>query len=161
MLGLGLVGALVRRQGATSESPADAYPGAPPPLMPLRFAEHIAFAAAQLGEMRQELTEAMDSHGGDLMDRQCLVAGLSGRLQQLTVILCTSLFAAGQDDEIVRRAAHVICCDLVRQVQGRRAREEDFAPVLDLGRAIVEGGHSSLVAIEPPPVLIPYRPEQE
>ena len=62
----------------------------------------------------------MRKHQLKLADRQCRMSELSARVQKLVVMLGTSLYAAKQNDEVVRAAADVICQDLTRELTGQR-----------------------------------------
>ena len=62
----------------------------------------------------------MSKHQLGLADRQCRMSELSQRLQDAVTILCTALYAARQNDEVVRQAADVVCQDLTRKLTGKR-----------------------------------------
>ncbi len=68
----------------------------------------------------------MTTHQLRLADRQCRMAELSQRLQDLVVILATSLWAGRQSSEIVQNAADVLCRDLTRKRTGRRPTDADL-----------------------------------
>ena len=83
---------------------------------------------------------------------------LSARVQSLVVMLCTSLYAGRQENELVRKAADGLCRTLTRQFTGRRPADRDLRDLTELGAAIADG-HADLTAgVEPPPILMPYRP---
>ena len=126
------------------------------PVMPGRLRAHAEFAIDQLQRSPLEISGTMRKHQLKLADRQCRMSQLSGRIQSLIIILCTSLYAARNTDEIVRDAADVICNDLTREVTNRRTSDRDFRRSTKLGEKIVEGGFRSLVDAEPDAILMPY-----
>jgi hypothetical protein len=84
------------------------------------------------------------------------MAELSGRCQNLIVVLCTSLYGARQSDEVVRDSADVMCQQLIQQHTGRRPTNRYYRQVTELGAAIAEGGFKSLAGLEPDEVLMKY-----
>jgi alkylation response protein AidB-like acyl-CoA dehydrogenase len=125
--------------------------GVPEPL-----AEHARFAAEGLRQSRFEISAAMRKHQLKLADRQCRMAELSQRVQDLVVILTTSLYAAGQADEVVRAAADVLCRDLTRKLNGRRPSDRDFRAATKLGETIESGAFKATAGIEPGEILMRY-----
>ena len=81
---------------------------------------------------------------------------LSSRIQGLVVILCTSLYAARQADEVVQSAADILCQDLRRMLSGKRPSDKYFRAVTSLGDGIVNGGFQSIAGLEPDQILMPY-----
>ena len=47
-------------------------------------------------------------------------------MQKLVVMLATSLYAAKQNDEIVRSAADIVCQDLTRELTGKPTERSLF-----------------------------------
>ncbi len=127
-----------------------------PADLPGELRAHAAFAAAGLTATRAELSGTMVRHQLGLADRQCRISELSQRVQDLVVMLTTSLWAAGQPDERVRAAADVLGGDLNRRLTGRRPSDADFARVTRLGRRVAAEGFPGLESIEPDPILMPY-----
>ena len=74
-----------------------------PAACPPRLAEHAQFAADGLQRSRLEISDVMRKHQLKLADRQCRMAELSQRVQDLVVILATSLWAGRQSSELVQR----------------------------------------------------------
>ena len=91
---------------------------------------------------------AMRKHQLKLADRQCRMAELSQRLQDLVVILATSLWAAQQSSELVQDAADILCQDLTRKLTGKRPTDAYFRAVTKLGEAIAEGGFEAIAGID-------------
>ena len=81
---------------------------------------------------------------------------LSSRIQSLVVMLCTSLYAADQDDQVLRQAATVLCRELKRQLTGRRPTDREFRAMNELGEAIADGGFPGLSELDGGEVMMPY-----
>ena len=129
------------------------------PPMPHKLAEHAARAANWLQRQPLEISGAMRKHQLKLADRQCRMSELSSRVQKQVVMLCTSLYAARQEDEVVRDAAELLCRDLTRELTGERPTDRDFRSATRLGQTIAEGGFKSLADFEPDQILMPYDQE--
>lgn len=126
------------------------------PKMPPALTRHAEYAVNFLQSSRREISGTMSKHQLGLADRQCRMSELSGRLQDAVTILCTSLYAARQDDEVVRIAADVFCQDLTRKLKGARPSDRYFRNVSKLGAAIVEGGFKSIAGVEAGEIMMPY-----
>jgi len=131
-----------------------------PAALPPALAAHARFAAEGLQRSRLEISGVMVKHQLKLADRQCRMAELSLRLQDLVVMLATSLWAAQQSSPVIQAAADVLCRDLARKLTGRRPSDADLRAVTALGEAIAAGGFDDLAGIEPEPILMPYDAEQ-
>ena len=92
------------------------------PPMPETLRKHAEFAAQWLGRSRMEVSGTMRRHQLGLADRQCRMSELSQRVQDAITILCTALYAARSQEEIVRTAADVICQDLTRNLTAKPLR---------------------------------------
>lgn len=117
--------------------------------------EHAEYAADFLQRSPREISGAMRKHQLALADRQCRMSELSSRIQAAVVMLCTSLYAAGQD-ALVRDAAELVCGDLRRQLEGRRPSDRSFRRANKLGEAIAEGTFSPLAGVEAQDILMRY-----
>ncbi len=126
------------------------------PSMRHGLSRHAEFAADWLQRSRFEISAAMRHHQLKLADRQCRMSELSHRVQTATVILCTSLYAARQDDEVIQEAAAGLCECLKTQLTGRRLSDAYFRRVTGLGALIADGGFASISEIEPEEILMPY-----
>ena len=126
------------------------------PSMPSPLRDHAEFASQQLQRAGTEISSTMSKFQLALADRQCRMAELSQRTQDLVTILCTSLYAARQDNEVVRDAADVLCQDLIRKLNGRRPSDRYFRKVTQLGETIVDGGFESIAGLKPDEILMPY-----
>jgi alkylation response protein AidB-like acyl-CoA dehydrogenase len=126
--------------------------------LPPALAAHAEFAARGLERGRLEISDVMTKHQLRLADRQCRMAELSGRLQDLVVLLATSLWAGRQTSEIVHAAADILCQDLTRRITGRRPTDAYFRAATKLGRTIADGGFQAIAGIEADQILMPYQP---
>jgi hypothetical protein len=81
---------------------------------------------------------------------------LSQRCQDLITILCTSLYGARQEDEMVRDAADVLCQDLTAKYTGKRASNRYYRQVTELGAAIAEGGFKGIEGISGGEIMMRY-----
>lgn len=126
------------------------------PSMPAELARHAEFACTQLQKMALEISSTMSKFQLSLADRQCRMAELSGRCQDLITMLCTSLYGARQSDEVVRAAADVMCEELRQKHTGERASNQYYKKVTQLGEAIADGGFASIADLDPDEILMSY-----
>jgi alkylation response protein AidB-like acyl-CoA dehydrogenase len=134
-----------------SAKPSPALPPLPPMLK-----RHAEFAAEQLQRSPRLISGVMRKHQLKLADRQCRMSELSLRVQKLIIILCTSLYAARQNDEVVQQAGDLICRDLTTELTGQRPSDRDFRAATQLGETIAEGGFQSIAGLSPDEILMPY-----
>jgi acyl-CoA dehydrogenase len=126
------------------------------PSFPARLREHAEFAATQLQRSRTEISEVMAKHQLRLADRQCRIAELSQRLQDMVVMLATSLWAGRQSSEVVHAAADILCQDLTSRFTGRRPSDAYFRAVTALGETVASGGFEPIAGIDAAEILMPY-----
>ncbi len=126
------------------------------PSMPSNLATHARFAIDGLQRSRMEISAAMRTHQLRLADRQCRMSELSSRIQDLVVMLTTSLWAARQSSEVVRSAADILCQDLTRKLTGRRPTDAYFRAVTKLGETIEAGGFEAIAGVDPGEILMTY-----
>jgi len=126
----------------------------PPPAL----AAHAEFAARGLEHGRLEISDVMTKHQLRLADRQCRMAELSQRLQDLVVMLATSLWASRQPSEVVQTAADLLCQDLTRRITGQRPSDAYFRAATQLGEKVASGGFEAIAGIEAGEILMPYKP---
>lgn len=126
------------------------------PEMPASLRAHAEFAVDFLERSRMEISATMRKHQLKLADRQCRMAELSGRIQSAVVMLCTSLYAARQDDPLLADAADVACRDLQRSLTGRRPSDRYLRAVTRLGEAIADGGFQAIAGLTVGEILMPY-----
>jgi hypothetical protein len=127
-----------------------------PPDMPAELCAHAQWAAHQLQRQPLEISGTMRKHQLKLADRQCRMSDISARVQKLVIILCTSLYAARQDDEVIRHAADIMSQDLARELTGRRPTDRYFRSVTRLGETIADGGFKSIAGHRPDEILMTY-----
>jgi alkylation response protein AidB-like acyl-CoA dehydrogenase len=126
------------------------------PAMPESLRRHAEFAANFLQRSPREISGTMSKHQLGLADRQCRMSELSQRLQDAVTILCTSLYAAKQNDEVIRQAADVLCQDLTRKLTGERPSDRYFKTITKLGEAIVDGGFKSIQGVHAGEIMMQY-----
>ncbi len=126
------------------------------PSMPAALREHASYAADFLGRSAMEISGVMRKHQLALADRQCRMAEVSARVQNGIVMLCTSLYAARQNDELVRAAADVVCQDLKRAIVGGRPEDRYFRTVTKLGADIADGVFSPIAGMQADDILMRY-----
>ena len=132
-----------------------AKPDLPP--MPPALREHAEFAVDWLVHSPMEISGTMRKYQLSLADRQCRMAEISRRVQDVIIVLCTSLYAARQHDEVVQAAADTICQDLRRGLTGRRPSDRYFRSVTKLGEQIAAGGFKSIAGLPTGDILMPYQ----
>ncbi|MDA0658102.1 MAG: acyl-CoA/acyl-ACP dehydrogenase [Planctomycetota bacterium] len=126
------------------------------PDMPASLREHAEFACHQLQKSAMETSTTMRKHQLKLADRQCRMSELSARIQTLMVILCTSLYAARQSDELLRDAADIFCTSATDRWLGRRPSDRSFRAATRLGESIAGGGFASIAGVVPDDILMQY-----
>jgi alkylation response protein AidB-like acyl-CoA dehydrogenase len=128
------------------------------PAIPRVLAHHAEFASAGLQRSRLAISDVMIKHQLRLADRQCRIAELSQRIQDLVVILATSLWAGRQSHEVIHSAADILCQDLTARLTGRRPTDSYFRAVTKLGETIASGGFEAIAGIEPEEIMMSYKP---
>ncbi|HEX6962856.1 MAG TPA: acyl-CoA dehydrogenase family protein, partial [Lacipirellula sp.] len=126
------------------------------PEMPSQLQRHAEFAAENLQRMALEISSTMSKFQLALADRQCRMAELSLRCQDLITMLSTSLYGARQENEMIRDAADVLCQELTQKYTGRRPSNRYYRQVTELGAAIADGGFQSLAGIDPGEIMMRY-----
>jgi alkylation response protein AidB-like acyl-CoA dehydrogenase len=126
------------------------------PSMPASLRAHAEYACRKLPTMSLEIDGAMRKHQLKLADRQLRMSELSSRVQKLVTMLCTSLYAAQQSDEVVHAAADILCQDLARELTGRRPSDSYYRAVTALGEKIAAGGFASIAGLPTQEILMPY-----
>ncbi|MFO0789146.1 MAG: acyl-CoA dehydrogenase family protein [Pirellulales bacterium] len=126
------------------------------PNMPKALREHAEFACERLQRMAIEISGTMSKFQLKLADRQCRMAELSQRCQDMITMLTVSLYGAQSTDPLVQDAADILCEQLQQKFLGRRPSNYYFRKVTALGAAIAEGKFSSIAGIEAESILMPY-----
>ena len=123
---------------------------------PTKLREHAQWAANELQRSRMHVDGLMQKFKLSLADRQCSMAELSLRIQDLVVMLVTALWASRRNDELIHTAADVMCQDLRRKYTGERPSSTYFKTVTKLGEAIAAGGFAAIAGIDENEILMPY-----
>lgn len=126
------------------------------PSMPGSLRQHAEYAADELQNSALAISAVMRRHQLKLADRQCRMVELSGRVQKLVTILCTSLYAGRHESEFVQSAGDVICRDLKRELVGNRPSDRYFRDVTRLGEAALDGGFESISDLTSEEILMSY-----
>ena len=127
-----------------------------PSNMPGDLRSHAEYAAEQLQRSPLKISGTMQKHQLALADRQCRMSYLSSQIQSLVVMLCTSLYAARQGDEVIQASANVMCQELKRRVTGRLPSDREFRAATKLGSQIVDGGFKSIAGLSPDEIMMSY-----
>src|SRR5262249_49592960 len=112
-----------------------------------RLADHVGFALEQFGRHPVELSGTLSKHQLKLADRQCRMAELSQRIQDVVVILVTALWGHRQKDEAAVAAADLLCQDLRRKLTGQRPTDNYFRDAAKLADLIIGGGFETLAGV--------------
>ncbi len=129
------------------------------PLMPEPLREHARWASDWLQRVAGSISATMRKHQLQLADRQCRMAAISQSVQDAVVMLCTSLYAGRQNDELVVAAADVLCQDLHRKLTGEGPSDRYFRDITRLGEAVVDGQFRSIAELPPGEILMHYANE--
>jgi acyl-CoA dehydrogenase len=112
---------------------------------PLR--DHVDFALDAFGRLRAEISATMVKHQVKLADRQCRIAEISQRVQDVVVILVTAMWAHQRKNEATTLAADVLCQDLRRKLTGQRPSDAYFKQVSKLGELILSGSFEEIAGV--------------
>jgi alkylation response protein AidB-like acyl-CoA dehydrogenase len=129
------------------------------PAMPPALRERAEFAIEWLEHSALEISGLMRKYQLALADRQSRMAEVSLRVQDAIIMLCTSLYAARQSDELVHQAADCFCDDVQRRLTGRRPSDRYLRNANRLGGAIAEGGFAAIAGVAASDIMMPYANE--
>lgn len=118
--------------------------------------EHLTLAMKELRDSPLELSQAMITHQLRLADRQCRIADMSQRVQDIITMIVTSLYASRLKDEVMLGAADILCQDLARKLSGERPSDAYFKACRKLADKITDGGMESLNGIRQTEILFRY-----
>ena len=124
--------------------------------MPAALRAHAEYAARFLQKSPLVIDGVMRKHQLALADRQCRMSYLSQQIQDAVTILCTSLYAARHEDELVVAAADCLCQDLTRRLTNEGPSDRYFRQITTLGGQIADGGFHSIAGLHPDEILMPY-----
>lgn len=126
------------------------------PHLPGALEEHAEFAVDALQRARFDVDDLMQKYQLKLADRQCSMAALSLRIQNLVVMLVACQWAAQKESELVHTAADVLCRELKQQITGQLPDGRYYKAVTRLGAAIVDGGFMDISGIETDEIMMRY-----
>ena len=118
--------------------------------------EHIDFALNHLNGAALELSEPMVKHQLKLADRQCRIAHMSQRIQDMITILVTALYAHRQKDEVITMAADILCQDLQRKLTGEEPSDQYFKAASKLADQIIAGNYAPIKDILRADIIFSY-----
>jgi len=121
-----------------------------------RLQTHVDFALTAFGQMRKEISGAMVKHQLKLADRQCRMAELSQRVQDVVTILVTALWANTHRNETAEMAADILCQDLQRKLTGARPSDAYFKAVNQLADVVEAGGFEELAGVPRQEIMMKY-----
>jgi hypothetical protein len=98
----------------------------------------------------------MTKHRLKLADRQCRMAEMSQRLQDVVTILVTALYAHQKRNEGTVAAADILCQDLRRKLTGQRPTDRYFKDVGKLADVILSGGFEEIAGMAAEDILMRY-----
>jgi alkylation response protein AidB-like acyl-CoA dehydrogenase len=124
--------------------------------MDSRLAEHLSFALHYMGRQPLEISSAMRKHQLKLADRQCRMAELSQRIQDLVVMIVTALSAQQSRNEATIAAADILCRDLRRRLTGERASDRYYRDVSRLADMVIAGDFKQIAGVDRGGILMKY-----
>ena len=130
--------------------------------MPPKLQYHAEFACRTAAEDGVgDRLGAMQKFQLKLADRQCRMAELSGRAQDLITMLVTALYAGRSPDPVVRDAGDLLCQQLRQKLSCKRPRDRYYKQITALGQRIAAGEADApeslgLGLIEPHEILERY-----
>jgi hypothetical protein len=126
------------------------------PNMDARLAGHLDYALDKLNRASLEISKVMTKHQLKLADRQCRMAEMSQRIQDVVTILVTALWGHQQKDEAAVAAADILCQDLRRKLTGQRPTDRYFKDVNKLADIIISGGFEAIAGVPQQEILMKY-----
>jgi alkylation response protein AidB-like acyl-CoA dehydrogenase len=126
------------------------------PGMDARLSGHIDFVLDGLRRAPREISGTMRKHQLKLADRQCRMAEVSQRMQDLVIILVTALWGHQQKDEAVVASADLLCQDLRRKLTGERPSDRYFRDAGKLADLIIGGGFEMIAGVARQEILMKY-----
>ncbi|HEY9776677.1 MAG TPA: acyl-CoA dehydrogenase family protein [Planktothrix sp.] len=118
--------------------------------------EHVNFCMDMLKELPVELSQNMVKHQLKLPDRQCRIALMSRRVQDVIIMLVTCMWAHKQQDEVFIAAADILCQDLQRSLTGKQPSDRYFRACSKLADMIIEGKWKEINDVYKADVLFSY-----
>jgi alkylation response protein AidB-like acyl-CoA dehydrogenase len=126
------------------------------PNMDGRLVGHLEYALDRLNHASLEISSVMTKHQLKLADRQCRMAEMSQRLQDVVTILVTTLWGHQQKDAAAVAAADILCQDLRRKLTGHRPTDRYFKDVNQLADMIIGGGFEAIAGVQAEEIMMKY-----
>jgi alkylation response protein AidB-like acyl-CoA dehydrogenase len=126
------------------------------PRMDRRLAAHLDYAQERLSKASLEFSAIMTKHQLKLADRQCRMAEMSQRVQDMVTILVAALWGHQQKDEATIAAVDILCQDLRRKLSGQRPTDVYFRDVDRLADAILGGGFEAIAGVPREEIMMKY-----
>ncbi len=126
------------------------------PNLDARLAAHVQFAQDAFRRLPDEISGTMVKHQLKLADRQCRMAELSSRIQDVVTILVTALWAHRQANEVSIASADILCQDLRRKLNGERPSDRYFKDVGQLADLILSGGFEAIAGVPHSEIMMKY-----
>lgn len=121
-----------------------------------RLTKHLGFALDAFNRLAGEVSGTMVKHQLKLADRQCRMAELSQRIQDVVTMLVTTQWAHGQGHEAAVASADLLCQDLRRKLTGERVGDGYFKDAMALADVILGGGFEPLTGVPVEEILMRY-----
>ena len=125
--------------------------------MPKPLREHAEFACDRLQRMALEISGTMSRFQLKLADRQCRMAELSQRCQDLITMLTTSMYGARHDEPIgaaTRPTSSARTCGRSCSAGGRRITTSAASP--SSARRSPTANSARIAGVEADEILMPY-----
>jgi alkylation response protein AidB-like acyl-CoA dehydrogenase len=118
--------------------------------------DHLDFALDMLGEAPFELSNNMVKHQLKLADRQCRIADMSERIQNVIIMLVSLLWAKQQGNAVIEASVDILCQDLRRKLTGERPSDSYFRQTSKLADLIMTEGYPGMAQVETAEILFSY-----
>jgi alkylation response protein AidB-like acyl-CoA dehydrogenase len=125
------------------------------PAMDSRLKSHVDFALDGFRRAPMELSGILRKYQLKLADRQCRMAEISQRIQDVVTILITALAARGKSEAHIA-AADFVCHDLRRKLTGKRPSDRYFREATKLADVVIAGGFEEIAGVERGEIMMRY-----
>ena len=123
--------------------------------MDSRLKSHVEFALDGFRRAPNELSTLLRKYQLKLADRQCRMAEVSQRIQDVVTILITALAARGKSEAHIA-AADFVCHDLRRKLTGKRPSDRYFREATKLADVVIAGGFEEIAGVERGEIMMRY-----
>ncbi|HLW68649.1 MAG TPA: acyl-CoA dehydrogenase family protein [Gemmataceae bacterium] len=125
------------------------------PSIDKRLVEHVDWACYELRKTPVGLSKLLQRYQLKLADRQCRMAEVSSRVQDVIVMLVTALAAGGKSEAHIA-AADFVCKDLQRKLTGQRPSDRYFREANKLADMVIAGGFEEIAGVERGEIMMRY-----